>query len=923
MPSERWLLLERVFDESAQRPPALRPDVIARLCGADEALRLEARSLLDASDRSGEFLSNSAFERLAEDLAADGWSLRPGERVGAYVVDRMLGSGGSGEVWRARDDRLGRHVAIKVLLPHVANDGDRLRRFVDEARTAGALNHSNVLAVYDIGEHRGRPFLVSEWLEGQSLRKRLEAGPLPLDEAVTIALAIARGLAAAHARGIVHRDLKPDNVFLRSDGGVKILDFGLAKLHLPISPLNARSHTITGVIVGTAGYMAPEQVQGQEVDARADLFALGATLYEMIAGQRPFKGASTVETLHAILTMEPPPLASAERPAPSAISTIVTRLLKKSPDARFQSAGDLAWALEQASLAAVDDGLRNPARREERATAWRRPWIWTAALAIAAAAAMAIASWLRPQIATESRPHLAHFTWQLPSGVALDSAPVVSPDSQSIVFAGRDATGSRLFTRKLRSLDAAAIPGTEWARAPFWSPDSAAVGFFARGKLMKVTLARGVPEVICDAPESVGGAWGRQGRIVFQPNVIDTGLFRVSAEGGSMEPATLLDASHGETSHRWPVFLSDGVHFLYFVRSSDATRRGVYVGRVDRPAAPPDRPLFQSESEAVYVTPSADQGGVLLSVARGSIEARPFDAARLALTGDAQALPFRAGGLTPHHSSMLSASFDVLTFAATSVPYGNRFGAVDRNGEHLQLGNEREIQGWPRVSPDGRRLVRQRLEPAAGNPDLWVDDLERGTRVRVTVPPEMGVLPVWSPDGRILIVNVRNAGRSDIWSVATGSGASQPMLAEPYVERDARLSPDGRWIAYVSEEAGRPEVSVRSLFDTPRRVVISGEGGDHPVWRRDGAELFFVDPHGRLRSVAVRQAAAGNLAFGVPVELNVPTFGAGHFGRQYDISPDGRRIYFMYENDDAPPREINVVTDWRALLTSSSLSATK
>lgn len=427
-----------------------------------------------------------------------------------------------------------------------------------------------------------------------------------------------------------------------------------------------------------------------------------------------------------------------------------------------------------------------------------------------------------------------------------------------------------------------------------------------------------------------------------------------------MEPATLLDARHAETSHRWPVFLPDGVHFLYFVRSSVVARRGIYVGRVDRPAALPGSPLFQSESEAVFVPPSADEAAVLISIDRGSLEARRFDAARLSLTGDAQALPFRAGGLTPHHSSMVSASIDVLSFAATLIPYGDRLGMVDRNGGHVQLGNEREIQNWPRLSPDGRRLVRQRLEPAGGSPDLWVDDLERGTRMRVTVPPEMGMLPVWSPDGHrlaytsgtllkphltisaddgsgarrqipcpgsyceptdwspdgtMLIVNVWNAGRRNVWSVATQSSTSQPILAEPYVERDARISPNGRWIAYVSEEAGRPEVSIRSLSGPPRRVVITGEGGDQPVWRRDGAELFFVDPHGRLGSVSVHQATDGSLALGVPVELNVPRFSFGHRGTQYDVSPDGRRIYFMHDNDDEPPREINVITDWRALLT--------
>ena len=334
------------------------------------------------------FWRGTALDRLAKGFTADGWSLRAGERVGAYIVEHLLGSGGSGEVWRARDARIGRDVAIKVLLPHFSKDAERLRRFAEEARTAGALNHSNILAVYDVGEHQGAPFLVSECLEGESLRARLDAGPVGQDEAVVVALGIARGLAAAHARGIVHRDLKPDNVFLRSDGGVKILDFGVAKLLMPVDPLFAAgSHTVTGAIIGTAGYMAPEQVRGENVDARADLFALGATLYEMLHGQRPFRGASAIETLHAILTTEVPDLGSVHHRVSPSLATIVTRLLKKAPDARFQSAVDLAWALEQVKQVPV--GVDTPqvpvvdysaARRPRWFRWWRhqrwRPCFW-------------------------------------------------------------------------------------------------------------------------------------------------------------------------------------------------------------------------------------------------------------------------------------------------------------------------------------------------------------------------------------------------------------------------------------------------------------------------------------------------------------------------------------------------------------------
>ena len=338
---------------------------------------------------------------------------------------------------------------------------------------------------------------------------------------------------------------------------------------------------------------------------------------------------------------------------------------------------------------------------------------WSAA---AAAIIVALASgglWLRSQEARALRTTGAsRFTWSLPAGMRLDSAPVVSPDSRHIVFVGGDKSGSRLFVRALDSLEATSVAGTEGAKQPFWSPDSKWVGFFARGKLMKVALARGAPVAIADAPDGRGGAWGSSGIIVFGPDYTESALARVSADGGQVEPATLLDVSEGDNSHRWPVFLPDGVHFLYFIRASVDARRGVYVGRVDRPASRPDLPLFRSESEAVYAPTAGTRDGVLLYVANGRIEARPFNPTHLTFIGDARTIAATAGGNTPYHTSMLSASTDVLAFAATPVLYGNRLGSVNRDGSDLRISDEREAQGWPRVSPDGRRLARQRIEGA-------------------------------------------------------------------------------------------------------------------------------------------------------------------------------------------------------------------
>lgn len=967
MSADRWRLLDQLFVEALQLHAGAREEFVARACGGDDALRAEALSLLASADESGEFMAKPALERLAKAIAAEGWTLRPGERIGAYTVVRLLGSGGAGEVWRATDERLGRDVAIKVLLPPCSDDAGRVGRFAEEARAAGALNHANILTVHDVGEHRGIPFLVTECLEGQSLRQRLAVGAIPVDEAISVALGVARGLIATHARGIIHRDLKPENVFIRADGGIKILDFGLAKLQLPVDDLHsAASQTVSCAILGTAGYMAPEQVRGDDVGARGDLFALGVILYEMLCGRRPFKGTSTFETLHAILTTDPPDLLSEHPHVPAPVAQIVTRLLKKTPDARFQSAADLAWALEQLAGRPMDSGARKE-RPRDRAPLWRSRWLpWAVAPALTTLL-LTGGWWLLPVVGGEpGATQLTQFTWMLPAGMVLDSAPVVSPDSQHIVFVGKDVTGRRLFVRDLSSVVAVRLSGTEGARQPFWSPDSRSIGFFARGKLMKLALAAGAPVVIADAIDARGGTWSPSGTIVFAPDLIASPLLKVSAGGGPVEPATLLDLAQGENAHRWPVFLPDGIHFLYFVRATNDARRGVYLGRVDRAAIMPGAPLFHSESEAVYVPPSSGNIGELLYVGNGKIEARSFDAARRTLSGDGRTLALQAGEQTPYHSMMLSASEAVLAFTPSPVPFGLRLSSVDRTGENLHS-EQREPQNWLRLSPDGRRLARQRIDGVRGNPDIWVEDLARNTRVRVTTAAGPDILLVWSADGkrlayvtgnppgrpgprmltiaaadgtgilrtvacpgtpatyceptdwshdgRHLIVNVYGARGRDIWTVAIEpDGSTQPLLAEPYSERDGRVSPDGRWISYVSDESGRPEVSVRNISGSPTRIVISGDGGEQPVWRRDGDELFFVDPRGRLRSVTVRGTLNGLPAFGLPVELAVPPIGFGHWGHQYDVSPDGRRIYFMRRDEDQAPQEITVLTGWRSLL---------
>ena len=863
-------------------------------------------------------------------------ALSPGTRLGAYEILSLIGQGGMGEVYRARDPRLGRDVAIKVLPTACSADPDRLRRFEQEARAAAALNHPALLAVFDIGTEGGAPYIVSELLEGETLRDRLRRDVLPLRKAVDYAIQIARGLSAAHDKGIVHRDLKPENLFVTTDGRVKILDFGLAKLTESAAALAGASvltspvGTGAGVMLGTMGYMAPEQLRGGIVDHRADIFAFGAALYEMLSGQRAFSGATAADTISAILDKDPPDLPLTERHIPPAVARVVDRCLEKNAAARFQSTHDLAFALEgvsgQSDASAIAAVPSAPKRNRREQIAWG---VAVASIAIATAALV-----VTSRSKARDDPAAIRFAIHSPDGAVLtfgpNSADVISPDGRRLAFAAvpRGGGPQMLWIRALDSLEARVLNGTEHvgSSGAFWSPDSRFVAFFADGKLKKIDVGGGAPQTLCDAPGPNGGAtWGREDVILFA--LVGTrGLLRVSAAGGQATSATTLEGSRQETSHTRPSFLPDGRHFTYLVQPGNV----VYVGSLD--STTPTR-LLTADSAAVY------SNGHLLFVRQGTLFAQPFDPFRLTLPGEAvQVAESISSNSGIGFATFTASSTGVLTYATgTNAAASNQVTWFDRSGKSLgTVGSIADYRGIE-LSPDERRLAEHPHELPGG--DLWVRDLVRDTTMRLTfaghntgpvwspdgtqiafganAPPpgqrlltagdvyggtfnlflkrsdgagdasvlvdsEASKLPTawkqptsWSPDGQQVVFDMIDPKTSyDIWAVpVSGDRKPRPLVRTEFQEAQGQISPDGRWLAFTSNRSKRMEVFVIPLSGSAGTWQISTDGGAYPRWRHDGKELFYISTDRKLMAVPI--AAVGPaIEPGTPKALFGVRFGA-------------------------------------------------
>jgi serine/threonine protein kinase len=876
-------------------------------------------------------------------------TIATGTRLGPYEILSSLGAGGMGEVYRARDTRLDRTVSVKILPQHLSSSHDRRQRFDREARAISSLSHPHICSLYDVGQQDGIDYLVMEYIDGESLAERLKKGPLALNQALSYAIQVADALDKAHRAGIVHRDLKPANIMLTRTGA-KLLDFGLAKLrgndhegepaqqsNMPTEPIGI---TGEGVIVGTFQYMAPEQLEAGQVDARTDIFAFGAVFYEMITGRKAFTGKSRVSLIGAILKDDPPAISTIQPMSPPALDHVVKTCLAKDPDERWQTAHDLMqelkWVADSGSQAGTGAATVGRGRNRERLA-----WIVATAillLALLTTLPFVITHLREPPVDTRA------FRLSIPApNLTVYSSFAISPDGRRLAFTGTDSSGKpRLWVRPLDSLTPQPLPETDEAGYPFWSPDSRFIGFFAAGKLKKIDVSGGSPQTLCDARLGRGGTWNRDGVIVFAPTT-RSALYRVSAAGGEAAPLTTLDPS-SETSHRWPQFLPDGRHYLYLSRQE---KSGIYVGSLDSKET---RRIVDTDFNAAYA-PRGD----LLFVREGALMAQPFDAGKLELTGEPSRVAQQVRLSTDLNSHFTGSENGVLVYQSGDEMADSQLAWHDRAGKQISTvgpaGNYSSI--W--LSPDQNGVAIVREEKSIDN--IWLIDIARNAPTRFTFVPAFDVNPIWSPDGsRIVFGSTRNGqedlyvkpasgrgdeelllktsspkfptdwssdgklllymetnarGKYDIWKLPLeGDRTPKPFLQDDYNKFDANFSPDGKWIAYSSDESGQQQIYVQPFPGGGGKYQVSIAGGGNPRWRRDGKELFYISADRKLVAVEVKAgstfaAGATKPLFDIHVKGFLPTVS------NYAVSRDGQRFLTNdFAETSAPP--ITVVLNWTA-----------
>jgi Tol biopolymer transport system component len=890
-------------------------------------------------------------------------TLAPGSRLGPYEIVSLLGAGGMGEVYRATDPRLGREVAIKVLPASVSGDGERLARFEQEARATAALNHPNILALHDIGTSPS-PYLVTELLDGESLRARLERGALPARKAIECATQLAAGLAAAHEKGIAHRDLKPENIFLTTDGHTKILDFGLAKLvagrpaeagHYAVSGLaTAAPGTTPGVVLGTVGYMAPEQVKGLPADHRSDIFAFGATLYEMLSGRRAFHKDTAPETMTAILNEEPPDLSVSLQPVPPALDRIVRRCLEKSPSARFQSTRDLAFALEGLSTQSGSDSRLPPQIPASPVTRWSTRVLASAAVVLfVATAGLTYRQWR-----SAPAPVVA-FTMAGRAGSVLQGF-ALSPDGRAVAFvAARPGQQPTVFVRPLDSVEAVLLAGTEGARNPFWSPDGRSIGFFADRMLKTVPATGGPVRVVCAADGArTWGTWNTAGVILFSTENRNP-IRQVAADGGT--PSVVTRTATPDTGHFRPTFLPGGRRFLYLANTAGAPDAGAL--RLASLDSPDDLLVLDGVGWGQYVEP-----GYLVFVRGAELLAQPLDASTGTVSG--RAVP--VGRVGTSFNSVSNTTSSGFSAADATLAYRTVEPAVDttlvwfnRRGVRQSAVGEPGTYRNPQLSPDGLRLAVQRRSADNQRLEIWSYDVNRNIGTPLTADAPVASLPVWSPagdrlfmvlrpgglvtlpagggtveklrdevtlepnsvspDGRFLAFTTINTGTNrDIGVVAVSGGAPTLLANTSADEVHAQISPNGRWIAYESQESGADEIYLQRFPSGGGKVRVSPAGGLQPRWRRDGRELYYLvrttfagDQTGDGQIMAVPFDDTTDVRLGQAVPLFQGRFwftgGLGTIAN-YDVTADGQRFLVATPAATREEPPITVITNWQSLL---------
>ncbi len=893
-------------------------------------------------------------------------SLTSGTKLGPYEIQALIGAGGMGEVYRALDTRLERTVAVKVLPTHLADDPDAKQRFEREARAISSLNHSNICTLYDVGTQDGTPFLVMEYLEGETLAARLKKGPLSLEQVLRYGMEICDGLDRAHRNGVAHRDLKPANIML-TKSGVKLMDFGLAKILEPpgttgmtadmtagLTAPRRDALTAAGMVLGTFQYMSPEQAEGEEADQRSDIFALGATLYEMATGRRAFEGKTTASVIAAVLTSDPPPVSSIQPMLAPALDRVVQTCLAKDPEQRFQNAHDVKLQLQWIAQGGVASEKADPEVARQRT---KTRWILATAvlgwlLASAGVLALLLHENARQVVRAEILPP-EHFEL---TATGESNHIVVSPDGSRVAFVASGDGKTQILLRRLDTGTVQALPGTEGASYPFWSPDSKWLGFFAAGKLKKIDIVVGTIDTLANAPAGRGGTWGTEHTILFAPNVHDA-IYKVPEGGGTPTAATAISEAGGLAGNRFPYFLPDGRHFLFISHDANYVASGrVLGGSVD---SKDTQVVLEKATSVAYAN------GHLFYVRDGDLVAQPFNVREMALTGGGIILAPRVEFNNARDLGNFSVSQNGILVYRLAYSIPSQFLWLDRTGKQVAALAQPGDYGTSRLSPNGEKLsVYKRDEANPYKGDLWLMSVDRATLTRITFDPVEGYSSAWSPDSRQLVfsplagkiqqmdangsgspklllesntptyvldwspdgkqvvVNAQSAKSSwDLVSLSLESGGKvTPIAQSRFNEREGRLSPDGKLLAYVSDESGRSELYVMEYPGPGGKWQVSPNGAseafsDRVAWGRSGKELYYVDTTGKLMMVDVTVDTAkpktGSSSPTVEFRSSIPRqlYEAPGGIQSVDVAPDGKLLVKVSAGHQHTP-PITLVVAW-------------